>query len=77
MLFGNWEKIGWAVLKCDYTINANSSEQNVFYHLNNKRYKKMSIGGILFINQIVKCFTISIHISMNKFLLKKMLFEIK
>ena len=38
VLFGNLEKVGWVVLKCDYAITPNSSEQNHFYHLNNKSY---------------------------------------
>ena len=40
VLYGNLEKVGWVVLKCDYAIKQNSSEQNHLYHLNNKNYKK-------------------------------------
>ena len=63
VLFGNLEKVGWVVLKCDYAITPNSSEQNHLYHLNNKSYKKMNTDGIVFIKQIIKCFTISMNIS--------------
>ena len=38
VLFGNLEKVGSVVLKYDYAITPNSSEQNHLYHLNNKRY---------------------------------------
>ena len=77
VLLGNLEKVDWVVLKCDYAITANSSGQNHFYHWNNKSFKKVNIDGILFIKQIVKCFTILMNIIMNKDLLKKMTFEIK
>ena len=40
VLLGNLEKVGWVVLKCDYAITANSKEQNHFYYLNNKIFKK-------------------------------------
>ena len=75
--FGNLETVVRVVLKCDYAITPNSSEQNHFYDLNNKSYKKVNIDGIVSINQIVKCFTISMHISMNTDLLMKIIFEIK
>ena len=32
------EKVGWVVLKYDYTITPNSKEQKYFYHLNNHKY---------------------------------------
>ena len=76
VLLGNLEKVGWVVLKFDYDITANSREQNLFYHLNNKSFKKVNIDEILFIKQTVRCFTILMNISMNKYLLKKMTFEI-
>ena len=38
VLFGNLEKVGCVVLKCDYTITPNSNEQNHLYDLNNKIY---------------------------------------
>ena len=41
VLLGNLEKVGWVVLKCDYAITANSREQNHFYYLNNKMFKKI------------------------------------
>ena len=44
VLFGNLEKVGWVVLKCDYAITPNSSEQNHFYDLNNKNFKKKRIS---------------------------------
>ena len=40
VILDNLEKVGWIVLKCDYAITANSREQNHFYHLNNKSFKK-------------------------------------
>ena len=49
VLLGNLEKVGWVVLKCDYAITANSREQNHFYYLNNKSFKKMNIDEIVFI----------------------------
>ena len=41
VLLGNLEKVSWVVLKCDYAITANSIEQNHFYYLNNKMFKKI------------------------------------
>ena len=41
VLLGNLEKVGWVVLKCDYAITANSREQNHFYYLKNKMFKKI------------------------------------
>ena len=49
VLLVNLEKVGWVVFKRDYAITANSREQNRFYHLNNKSFKKVNIDGILFI----------------------------
>ena len=40
VLLGNLEKVGWVELKCDYAIIANSRDQNHFYYLNNKIFKK-------------------------------------
>ena len=41
LLLGDLEKVGWVVLKCDYVITTNSTEQNYFYYLNtNKDWNK-------------------------------------
>ena len=40
VILGNLEKVGWKVLKCDYAITANSREQNHFYRVDNKSFKK-------------------------------------
>ena len=32
VLLGNLEKVGWVVLKCDYTITAKSKEQHYLYN---------------------------------------------
>ena len=40
VLLNNLENVGWVVLKCDYAITANNTEQNHFYYLNKKVSKK-------------------------------------
>ena len=76
VLLGNLEKVGWVVLKYDFAITVNSREQNDFYYLNNKIFKKTEYRWNSIHKKNRKMFTILMRIRMNKDFFKRRTFKI-